>query len=67
MNEKEKEAQKIWSQEVVRDFIRRMLLYYDPMNLFVFGVPDDEYDSYIDKVLEFLLEKIDKDTLEKNF
>lgn len=65
MNPKEKEIQEKWSEEVVRDFIRRMLLYYDPMNLFIFGVPDDEYDSYANKVFSFLLEKIDQSSLEE--
>ncbi len=65
MDKKEKEIQKIWSEENIRDFIRRMLLYYDPMDLFIFAVPDDEYDSYVNKIFSFVLERIDQDSLEQ--
>src|SRR3989338_11545874 len=65
MEEKEKEIQKMWSEENIRDFIRRMLLYYDPMGLFIFAAPDDEYDSYVSKIFSFLLEKIDQNSLEE--
>lgn len=65
MNEKEKEIQKQWGEGAVRDFIRRMLLYYDPMDLFVFAAPDDEYDSYVNKIFSFISQKIDQNSLEE--
>ena len=65
MDEKEKEIQKMWSEENIRDFIRRMLLYYDPYGLTIMGAPDDEYDSYVPKIFSFLLESMDQKFLEK--
>lgn len=65
MNEKEKEIQKTWNEGIVSEFVRRMLLYYDPLDLIFFAAPDDEYDSYITKVIHLFSEITDQELLEE--
>jgi len=61
----ESQIQKTWNEGVIRDFISRMVLYYDPMDLIIAGAPDDEYDSYVSEIYNFLLEDTNQDLLEQ--
>ncbi len=49
------ELNKTWQEGALRNFIKRMYIYYDPMDLIVLGAPYDEYDSYIGELLSYLL------------
>ena len=53
--EKIEELNEIWKNGALNDFIRRMLIYYDPMELVVMGAPDDEYDSDIGRIRKMIL------------
>ena len=50
------ELNEIWKNGVLEDFIKRMLIYYDPMNLIIMGAPYDEYDDYIFKIKKMILQ-----------
>jgi hypothetical protein len=54
--EKIEELNKVWQSEALSDFIRRMLIYYDPMDLIVMGAPDDEYDADTYKIQKMILQ-----------
>ena len=45
---------KDWQKMALFDFIRRMFIYYDPMELIVMGAPEDEYDSYIPNIYSMI-------------
>lgn len=45
----------LWKNSALEDFIRRMLAYFDPMNLVVLGAPQDEYDADIPKIMDKIL------------
>lgn len=51
------ELNEVWKLGQLKDFIKRMLIYFDPMDLIVVGAPDDEYDSYIPQILKAILEE----------
>ncbi len=55
--EKIEELNEIWKSGALNDFIKRMLIYYDPMELVVMGAPHDEYDSYIGNIRKMILTK----------
>jgi hypothetical protein len=63
MNMDKAQLQKEWNRAMIFNFIRRMLLYYDPMNLCIMGAPDDEHDSYIPKIFHLLEETIQVEAL----
>ena len=41
--------------EFLKDFIKRMLVYYDPMDLIILGAPHDEYDNDIDEIMKLAM------------
>jgi hypothetical protein len=42
---------------MLEDYIKRMLVYFDPMELIILGAPHDEYDQYVDKIRTLIFEK----------
>lgn len=46
-----------WKSGALDSFIKRMLIYFDPMDLIVAGAPYDEYDADIAKIKEVILQK----------
>lgn len=60
MNKKDNNLQDlndIWKNVALEGFIRRMLLYFDPMNVIVLGAPNDEYDRDIPKIKKVILQE----------
>lgn len=47
----------IWKNGALEDFIRRMLVYFDPLDLIVMGAPHDEYDSDIGKIRKMITQE----------
>jgi hypothetical protein len=47
----------IWKSGALEDFIRRMLVYFDPLDVIVLGAPHDEYDADIPKIKNMVLQK----------
>ena len=47
----------VWRNSALEDFIKRMLVYFDPMNLIVLGAPQDEYDDDISKIKALVLQE----------
>jgi hypothetical protein len=50
-----KRLNEVWRSGALMDFIRRMLVYYDPMAVIALGAPHDEYDAYIPKIQNLIL------------
>lgn len=60
MNQKDNNLQDlndIWKSGALEDFIRRMLVYFDPMDVIVLGAPHDEYDGDISKIMKMILQE----------
>jgi len=47
----------VWRAGALEDFIRRMLVYFDPMGLMIMGAPHDEYDADVFKIMKSVLQE----------
>ncbi len=60
MNQKDNNLEGLndaWKSGALEDFIRRMLVYFDPMEVIVLGAPHDEYESDIPKIMKMILQE----------
>lgn len=55
----------VWKNAALEDFIKRMLVYYDPMGTIALGAPHDEYDLDVPKIKQLILRDIDAESLSK--
>lgn len=57
INKNLEKLNEIWKSDALDDFIRRMLIYFDPLDLIVMGAPYNEYDPDIPKIKKLIIQK----------